>query len=168
MDSSSQEQETLFLLTVRFCFIFLQLSRRTAFSHRVLLLHACHFEALSATIAITETLQRCEIQSPFAFRICDDRFANRTAEPASLLGRGLYALQLQPWLEAFGPEQIKVLFLEEVVQVRREGFRCRSLFGAVVLLRVSLRSSRSRSLGAAVFRWWFLFMMRTSKRLSLI
>ncbi|CAN0421503.1 unnamed protein product, partial [Scytosiphon promiscuus] len=23
----------------------------------------------------------------------------------SLLGRGLYALQLQPWLEAFGPDQ---------------------------------------------------------------
>lgn len=36
----------------------------------------------------------------------------------SLLGRGLYALQLQPWLEAFGTSQIKVLFLEEVVQVR--------------------------------------------------
>ena len=35
----------------------------------------------------------------------------------SLLGRGLYALQLQPWLEAFGTDQIKVLFLEEVVQV---------------------------------------------------
>ncbi|CAM9242641.1 unnamed protein product [Pylaiella littoralis] len=34
----------------------------------------------------------------------------------SLLGRGLYALQLKPWLEAFGPDQVKVLFLEEVVQ----------------------------------------------------
>ncbi|CAM9888508.1 unnamed protein product [Ectocarpus sp. 4 AP-2014] len=34
----------------------------------------------------------------------------------SLLGRGLYALQLQPWLEAFGRNQIKVLFLEEVVR----------------------------------------------------
>eukprot|EP00903_Cladosiphon_okamuranus_P006863 g6684.t1 len=34
----------------------------------------------------------------------------------SLLGRGLYALQLQPWLEAFGTDQIKVLFLEEIVQ----------------------------------------------------
>ncbi|CAN0574471.1 unnamed protein product, partial [Ectocarpus sp. 12 AP-2014] len=35
----------------------------------------------------------------------------------SMLGRGLYALQLQPWLQAFGRDQIKVLFLEEVVRV---------------------------------------------------
>lgn len=47
-------------------------------------------------------------------------FSLLTPEPTSLLGRGLYALQLQPWLEAFGREQIKVLFLEEVVKVRRD------------------------------------------------
>lgn len=48
----------------------------------------------------------------------------------SLLGRGLYALQLQPWLEAFGADQIKVLFLEEVVQVRDIAIRtycCRAV-----------------------------------------
>lgn len=42
----------------------------------------------------------------------------KTNAERSLLGRGLYALQLQPWLEAFGREQIKVYFLEEVVEVR--------------------------------------------------
>lgn len=43
----------------------------------------------------------------------------------SLLGRGLYALQLQPWLEAFGPDQMKVLFLEEMVQVGNVKGGCR-------------------------------------------
>lgn len=39
------------------------------------------------------------------------------AKLRSLLGRGLYALQLQPWLEAFEPGQVKVIFLEEMVEV---------------------------------------------------
>ncbi|CAM9900110.1 unnamed protein product [Discosporangium mesarthrocarpum] len=34
----------------------------------------------------------------------------------SLLARGMYALQLKPWLEAFPTGQVKVIFLEDIVQ----------------------------------------------------
>ena len=61
----------------------------------------------------------------------------------SLLGRGLYALQLQPWLEAFGTDQIKVLFLEEVVQVRRtRAWHYNTRISLVVHIEVHKRSAK--------------------------
>lgn len=61
----------------------------------------------------------CARLALFLSRVC----VNVMKRNHSLLGRGLYALQLAPWLEAFSREQIKVVFLEEMVQVGGEGRR---------------------------------------------
>lgn len=68
----------------------------------------------------------------------------------SLLGRGLYALQLQPWLEAFGTDQIKVLFLEEVVQVRRtRAWQCNTRI-SLVHIEVHKRSAKELSVSSKI------------------
>jgi len=51
------------------------------------------------------------------------RFDDAVATDSTLVDYGRYAMQIEPWIEMFGPEQVRVICFEKFVQARVETVR---------------------------------------------